>query len=247
MVRRMLKKQRHQIILDYLDKNQFAKVETLNELTASSAITTRRDINELHDLGLIEKVYGGAQRLEKEKTDLSVEKRMESYMVEKDLIAQKAVSFVRPGSTIFLDAGSAVHSMIPYLVDLDVVVMTHGIHHVERLAQLGIDTHLIGGHVKQATLANVGSMTLEVIAHLNFDMAFMGTNAIDFDWGYSTPDLEEAHIKTKIIEQSTQVYVLADASKFHKKSHVKFADIEIPVITNYEEEVDIDNVNIIRI
>ena len=144
----MLKKQRQKIILDYLQEHQFGRVEVLNELTGSSAITTRRDINELDALGLLEKVYGGAQRLHTEKQDITVAQRLGSHHEQKEKIAKVAVEQITSGALIYLDAGSTVHAMIPFLKGLDVKVFTHGIHHVELLTQLEIDTYLIGGHVK---------------------------------------------------------------------------------------------------
>lgn len=242
----MLKKQRHQIIIDYLEIHEFAKVETLNQQTDSSAITTRRDINELDGLGLIEKVYGGARRIQKEKRDLDVKNRMSTAKDEKDRIAMKAASLISDGQHVFLDAGSSVHAMIPYLSKYEITVYTHGIHHVEALVNHNIKTYLIGGQVKETTLASVGGMALDEISKLHFDIAFMGTNAVDFDFGYSTPGLEEAQVKSKAMEQSEVSYVLADRSKFAKKSLVQFADTQYTVITDYQNDSD-DRLSIIKV
>lgn len=234
----MLKKQRHQIIIDYLKQHQYAKVEELNQQTGGSEITTRRDINELSNLGFIEKVYGGAQRLHREKEDIIVAQRLTSHIDEKDLIAKRAVEMITPGSSVYLDAGSSVHAMIPYLKGMNVKVITHGVHHIEQLAAHKIPCYLIGGEVKPSTLASLGSGALQAISKMTFDIAFMGTNAIDPEFGFSTPDTEEAAIKARIIEQSETVYVLADASKFMKKSFVQFAEPHLFVITNYEGKWD---------
>ncbi len=243
----MLKTQRQQMIIDYLEVHQFAKVEDLAALTGSTGITTRRDINELSERGLIEKVHGGAQKLEVQKHDVEVKYRMENLKTEKHLIAQKAIEFIKPGSTVYLDAGTSTHYLIPMLKAKDVKVITHGVHHVEALSVLGIDTLLIGGHIKKETLASVGSFTLEAISKLHFDIAFMGTNAIDSDFGFSTPDQEEALIKAKIIEQASDVYVLADASKFGRKSHVQFAEPGLTIITDFKETELYPNYKIIQI
>lgn len=234
----MLKEQRHKMILDYLSEHQFAKVETLSQLSQSTLITTRRDINELALAHKLEKVHGGAQHLQVQMHDISVTQRMDNYRIEKDCIAQVAASYIKHGATVYLDAGTSTHLLIPYLKDKDVKVITHGIHHVEALAILGIDTYLIGGHVKTETLATVGSTTTAAIEKLHFDIAFLGTNAVDGTFGFSTPDSEEALIKTKIIEQSSQAYILADASKFNKKSHTQFAGVDVPVITNFKSNTD---------
>ena len=114
--------------------------------------------------------------------------------------------------------------MIPYLKGYDITVYTHGLHHVEALSQLGIKTYVIGGLVKADTLASVGGMSLEILGRLSFDLAFMGFNGLDDDFGYSTPDELEASVKKKIIEQSEEVYFMGDKSKFNLKTGNKFAE-----------------------
>ena len=51
-------------------------------------------------------------------------------------------------------------------------------------------------------------------------------NDIDKQYGFTTPDTEEAAIKRIAIENAAQSYVVADASKFKRVSFVKVCDIE---------------------
>lgn len=231
----MLKQQRHKMILEYLKKHQFAHVDTLVNLTKSTAITTRRDINQLSDEGLLEKVHGGAQAIQVQMHDINVQDRMKSLTHSKLAIATKAADLIPQKSLIYLDAGTSVHYLIPFLQDKNVTVVTHGIHHIEKLAQHKIKTELVGGHVKMETLAAVGAGVVDAISKIHFDLAIMGTNAIDQEFGLSTPDFEEAQIKSKIIEQAQDVIVLADASKFNKKSKVQFSPLVGKIITDYSE------------
>lgn len=53
----------------------------------------------------------------------------------------------------------------------------------------------------------------------------MGTNGISAEAGYSTPDIEEAFIKTEAMGRSFVAYVLADSSKFGMVSSVTYADL----------------------
>ncbi|MDN6398556.1 MAG: DeoR family transcriptional regulator, partial [Alkalibacterium sp.] len=77
---------------------------------------------------------------------------------------------------------------------------------------------------------------------VNFNKAFMGMNGVDGNKGYTTPDIEEAAIKAKAIEQSDQAYVLVDTSKVNDISFSKVASIEeCTIITNHlsDEQEDI--------
>lgn len=223
----MLKKQRWQKIIEFLDVHQFAKIDELSRQLEVSEITVRRDINELDAENKLRKVHGGASSIaaESKSQDLSLSFREGTYNQEKLDIAKKASSFIKDNKTIYLDAGSTTHALIPYLKDYDLTVYTHGLHHIDALSQLGIKTYVIGGFLKVDTFATVGGMSLDILSNLSFDLAFMGFNGLDFDFGYSTPDELEASIKRKIIEQSGKVYFLGDHSKFNHKTGVKFGEL----------------------
>ena len=54
----------------------------------------------------------------------------------------------------------------------------------------------------------------------------MGINGITIRQGFTTPDPEEAAIKTKAAEQSYLTFVLADSSKFELVSTVTVLPLE---------------------
>ena len=228
----MLKKQRHELILEYLDEHRYARVDDLANISKTSEITIRRDINELFDQGKLKKVYGGAEALNLVKEDVSYRNRMVENLAAKQLIAKKASEYLRKGQIVYLDAGSSTECLIPYLENKDLIVFTHGVHHIESLSKLDIEVHLVGGIVKKQTLASVGASTLMYLSQFRFDIAFMGANAVDSHLGFMTPDVSEAMVKRKIIEQANEVYILADHSKFNRASNVVFADKEVSVISN---------------
>lgn len=232
----MLKKQRHEAILEYLKEHRFAKVDVLSELTKASEITIRRDINELDSLNKLKKVYGGAELKSLVSDDIYFEERSITFLEEKNRIARYASTLIEDKMKVYLDAGTSIHCLIPFLEGKDIEVYTHGVNHVEPLSQLKIKTYLIGGEIKPITLAAVGTTTLMYLDMLRFDICFMGTNAIDEDQGMMTPDINEAMVKRKIIERSDQAYILADHSKFDKVSNVAFGDISLPIITDRKPE-----------
>ncbi len=224
----MLKEQRQLEIIKIVEQKQFVKVEELAQQLSCAEITIRRDIQQLADMKKIEKVHGGAKALGSfgEMRDFEVEKRERAYIKEKKKIAQTAATFIKDGMSIYLDAGSTVSYMIQYLKDKDVYVYTHGIHHIALLLEYKIPFSIIGGSVKPKTQATVGEMTIKQLQMLHFNLAFMGANAFDSSFGFSTPDISEGLIKQTIIEQSDAVYILMDQSKLNKKSQVRFATLE---------------------
>ena len=106
-------------------------------------------------------------------------------------IGRKAAQLIEDND-IFMDAGSSTIEMIPFIKAQDIVVVTNGLSHVERLLHRGIKTLMIGGEVKATTFATVGASALEVLRRYCFDKAFIGMNGLDLNHGLTTPD-EKKH------------------------------------------------------
>ncbi len=59
--------------------------------------------------------------------------------------------------------------------------------HVEALLKKGIKTIMLGGQVKENTLATIGSSAMEILRRYCFDKAFIGMNGLDIELGLTTP------------------------------------------------------------
>ncbi len=66
-------------------------------------------------------------------------------------------------------------------------------------------------------------------------------NGIHPDFGFTTPDQEEAAVKQKAISLSREAYVLADESKFSEIAFAKIADMKEAVIITNELDEDTKN------
>jgi len=62
-----------------------------------------------------------------------------------------------------------------------------------------------------------------VLTNLRVDVAFVGTNGITAEHGFTTPDPDEAAVKRALVDCGRQVVALADASKFGIETAVRFA------------------------
>ena len=85
------------------------------------------------------------------------------------------------------------------------------------------------------------------IQKFHFTKAFIGTNGISVQAGYTTPDVDEALVKTEAIKHSFLTYILADHSKFGVVSSVTFSDIkECCIITDTEPDKKYSDQTIIK-
>lgn len=228
----LLETERHQIILEELKKRNTVKLQELVELTNSSESTIRRDLTQLEQGKFLKRVHGGAARLQGKLQEPTMIEKSSKNLQEKRQIAQYAGGLVEEGDCIYLDAGSTVFEMIPFLPH-NIVVVTNGLMHANELLERNIKTFLIGGYIKPTTKAMIGRGAIESLDKYRFDKCFMGVNGIHPQFGYTTPDEEEALIKQIAISLTREAYVVADQSKFSEIAFAKIANLnEAIIITN---------------
>ncbi|MBM4761252.1 DeoR/GlpR family DNA-binding transcription regulator [Bacillus sp. B15-48] len=229
----MLEPERHQKILEALKNKNTVKLQELVELTNSSESTIRRDLTQLEQRNLLKRVHGGAARLQGNLTEPTMTEKSSKNLQAKNQIAQFAAKLVEEGESIYLDAGSTILEMIPYLPS-NIVVVTNGLTHANELLEKEIKTYLIGGFIKPTTKAMVGRGAVDSLEKYRFDKCFLGVNGIHPQYGYTTPDQEEASIKQMALSLARESFVLADESKFSEVAFAKIAELsEASIITDH--------------
>lgn len=224
----MLNYERYQTILSLLNEHDAVTVAELSQLLKTSESTIRRDLNALSKMGKLNKVFGGATSRKHTSGVLEENVRSRETVMneEKDEIGKYAATLINDHDFVFIDSGTTTSHMIEYIVNTKATYATNGITHAQKLIRKNLNTYIIGGKIKPVTEAVVGAEGIRNILNFNFTKAFMGTNGIDFDAGFTTPDIEEALIKEKVIEKSYMTFILADHTKFHRVYPVTFSEIE---------------------
>ena len=74
------------------------------------------------------------------------------------------------------------------------------------------------------------SETLAALRRYNFTKAFLGANGVTLAQGFTTPDPEEAAVKSLAAGRAQEVYVLADSSKFGQVTAAVIFPIEAACI-----------------
>lgn len=223
----MLTQERYNRILSELALRQTMTISELTELLNSSESTVRRDLYALDKLGKLKKVHGGAAALQAgyvaDEADVNTKQQL--YTAEKAAIGEYAAKLIYPDDFVYIDAGTTTERLIDFLGGCRATFVTNGVAHAKKLIQQGCKAYVIGGQLKLSTEAIVGSDALVNLRKYNFTKCFIGTNGISIDNGYTTPDTEEALVKTEVMSRSYVSYVLADSSKFSQVSSVTFAPI----------------------
>ena len=189
-------------------------------------------MNALDKMGALTKVFGGAVKQEGRimLREEQVSQRQELYREEKNRIGRYAASLIQPEDFVYLDAGTTTGAMIPYLTERSAAFVTNAVSHALRLAENGFRVILIGGEVKAATEAIVGNEAYVNLKKFNFTRGFWGTNGVSPSAGFSTPDINEAMVKSCALAHTQQAYILCDSSKFYHTSPVTFGEFSDGII-----------------
>jgi DeoR family transcriptional regulator of aga operon len=219
---RLLVEERRRRILERLKKQETVTVEDLARGFAVSSVTVRADLQALADAGLLVRSHGGALRRLDNQPDLPVNVKESLRHAEKVRIAERAVQMIRPEDTIVLDSGTTTLEIARQLRAADkkpLTVITNALNIALELArQPEVRTIILGGLLRQVSLSLVGPHAEQALRDLNADRAFIGVDGLDPEIGLSTPDVLEAQLNAMMMRVSKEVVVVADASKFGRRS-----------------------------
>ncbi len=223
----MLNQERYELILDLINERNTVTVAELTRELNTSESTIRRDLTALDRLGKIRKFFGGAAAIRQSEgfveDDFSVK---EAQMhEEKTAIAKYSANLINDSDFVYIDAGTTTSRLVDFITNSKATYVTNGITHGRKLIRKGLNAYIIGGKIKPATEAIIGAEGIASLKNFNFSKAFVGTNGIDLQSGFSTPDIEEALIKQTAIEKSYTAFVLADHSKFRRVFPVTFSQL----------------------
>lgn len=229
----MLTEQRQRYILEKLETESVVYVTDLVHYLHASESTIRRDLNSLHDKGLLKKVHGGATSISSKEINTKEEVvniRKNLNLEEKIKIAEKAAQLIEKGDVVYIDAGTTTELMIRYINEKDALYVTNGVVHARHLVKKDLKTIILGGELKGVTEAIVGMEALKSLRKYNFTKGFFGTNGVDLSRGYTTPDLNEAMVKEEALNRCKECYMLCDSSKFDEISSITFGELKKSII-----------------
>lgn len=224
----MLSQQRYNLIQSIINERNTVTVAELAEALETSESTIRRDLTALDELGKIKKFFGGATKIKQNEGffEETVSAKETIMRVEKTMIARYAATLINDNDFVYIDAGTTTSRLIDFIANEKATYVTNGITHARKLIHKGLNAYVVGGKIKPITEAVVGAEGVSNLQHLNFSKAFMGTNGIDIEAGFTTPDIEEALIKDAALKHSYTAFVLADRTKFKKVFPVTFSRLE---------------------
>ncbi len=185
---------RRQQILNLLEDTGTINVNELAERFQVSLVTIRNDLDDLEKEGLLQRTFGGAVFSHRSRFNRSFRERIQQQRDEKRAVAIAALGYIKDGDTIILDAGSTTLALAQLLKErsMSVFVITCSVPAALELSSGGYDILLLGGIIRNKSLALLGRETLAILERYRADKAFLGSSGFTAKRGHSTPNPEDA-------------------------------------------------------
>lgn len=227
---------RHDAIRSYLYAHGFSDVQALTAALGASAATIRRDLQELEQQGVIDRVHGGARIAEGTTVEVAFEQRARRDVAAKQAIAALAYAGLTPHSAIFLDAGTTVLQLarLIRLTPLPLRVFTNGLLVAQELLHVpDIELTLIGGQLRRENASATGPEAEAMLDRLWFDRLFLGASAIGRDGGIYSVDSTEASLNRVMLKRAGAATLLVDSTKFGASATYRVGALtDLAVITD---------------
>lgn len=243
----MFNEERKQKIIQILAQKGRVFVNDLCEEFKTTTVTIRKDLDQLESEGQLRRVHGGAIALKALYPGMALPDKEKLKQKEKELIALKAVKLINRGDVIIIDSGSTTHQLAKLVKELKgITVITNGLNIAAELVNSDIEVILTAGVLDKGSSSLYGPLTEQTLEHLAADKLFQGVDGIDLQIGYTTPSIQEAQTSRMMMKISGERIVLADSSKFGRRSLSvlgSISDVE-KIIT--DENADSNFVNMLE-
>lgn len=211
----LLSTERRARLVEILAQEGRIRLDATAEALGVSAMTVRRDLDDLEREGLVRRVRGGAVAAI---VPQGFETRMAARGGAKAEIARKVLDLIPHGGVVAMDASSTVGALVRELDAGHEVLMVTNSYDNLRAAQgrPGVEAVLVGGRLERRTDSLVGALACQSAASLHYDRFFTSAAALDPQSGTSEATLDETQLKRVFAAHADETIVLADAAKLDR-------------------------------
>lgn len=221
----MLKEERFRLIMRQINLHNKVLSVDLSTMLGVSEDTIRRDLNELSDNGNLKRVHGGAisnSLIRPFIVDTNI------YAIEeKKIIASKAVSLIKDNMTLLFEGGTTIFELskiIPENLKLTIFTISPQIA-ISLSDNPNVKAFTISGRLKKNHNIHVGSLAINELRRMRFDLCFMGVNALSTERGLTDIDMEVVEVNRAMFEVSDKNILLTISEKLNLSQRYQISDL----------------------
>lgn len=240
----MLKKERQREALKIINDTGKVEVEVLSKRLGVSSMTIRRDLGELNQQGLVERVHGGALQVNNSQdVEPPVIERTKDKTDIKQRIGQHVAGMIQSGETIFLGSGSTTSAVADAIIKHHkITVITNALNIASKMVWAPeIKVAVTGGFLRRSELSLIGHFAENALDGLRVDKVIIGMRGIDPVKGLTSGHMDELMTDQAILGISKNIIVVADYSKLGYVAAIRTAPITAAttIVTNCGGSKDI--------
>ena len=222
----MQNQDRRSRLLDLIRIRGFASIDEIVRELSISESTARRDLDALEEQGSARRTHGGVLYIGGLPRLAEFGERQPAHWAAKRAIATKAATEIADGETVLLDGGTTTYEVARLLVGRSLQVVTNSLPVANLFAaESRTDLVLLGGYVSPRTGVCLGPYANELLARLHVTTTVLSAAGIDAD-GLFNAHLLLAETEQAMLKAAGRVIVVADSSKFGRKSLTLVAPLE---------------------
>ncbi|MGP4842699.1 DeoR/GlpR family transcriptional regulator [Marinobacter sp. 1Y8] len=222
----MAQKNRHDLIIELIQKNGFVTTEQLVDHFQVTPQTIRRDLNQLAEQSRVRRHHGGAG-IDSSTVNTAYQTRKIMELEAKKRIAEDLVRHIPDDASLFINIGTTTETIAQALLNHNNLrVVTNNLHVASILAaKEDFNIIIAGGEVRNRDGGIVGEATRDFINQFKMDFGIIGISGIHTDGSLLDFDYREVRVAQTIIANSHQVLLAADHSKFGRNAMVRLGSI----------------------
>lgn len=201
-------------------------VEELSQRFDVTLQTIRRDLTELAEAGLLDRVHGGAV-VRTGVTNIGYEQRRRMNEASKAAIARACAAEIPDNSSLILNLGTTTEAVARELLHhRNITVVTNNMNVANiLLANPSCEIMVAGGALRRSDGGLVGDLTIQFFEQFKVDFAVIGASALDLDGDLLDFDLAEVRVSRAILRQARRSYLVTDASKLGRSAPARIASL----------------------
>ena len=221
---RMIAEERRQKLADIVRQKGFVPLPDLVDQMGVSESTVRRDLDFLHDAGVLRRTHGGAIATAGGVGLSAFDERTQQEAIEKRLIGRHMASLIQDGETVLLDGGTTTLEVARHLVGRSLQVVTNSLPIAQLFASgRDVDLVIIGGYVYPKTGVALGMLAQEAIRNLHVHRTVLSASGLTRR-GLFNENLLLVETERAMMACSDEVNVVADHTKFGRTALTFLAD-----------------------
>lgn len=213
-------------ILESVRASGRASVEELAAQMGVTPQTIRRDLGELADQGVLDRVHGGAI-LRSGASNIAYDERRRMNEDAKASIGRACAAQIPDNSSVILNIGTTTESVARALLrHRNLTVVTNNMNIANILAANdSCEVLVAGGLLRRSDGGLIGDLTSEFIANFKTDYAIIGCSALDEDGDLLDFDMAEVRVSRAILRQARERWLVTDSAKLAQKAPIRVVSL----------------------